>query len=78
MTVFYTVLITLAVVVGLVALALWILWPDIRKRDAEIEAWHRAWQVQQVQYDAEQRMREATRTAMHQMLAEVRKVERDG
>ena len=73
MTIFFTVLFTLAAVVGVFVFCAWLFRDDIARREAEIEAWHRAWQVQQVEYDTEQRLRDATRTAMNQMLSEVRK-----
>jgi len=73
MAIFFTVIITLGIVVGLFVFAAWLFRDDIARRESEIEAWHRAWQVQQVEYDTEQRLRDATRTAMNQMLSEVRK-----
>jgi len=78
MTIFLTFIITLALVAGVFVFAGWLFRDDIARREAEIEAWHRAWQVQQIEHDTEQRLRDATRTAMNQMLGEVRKAQRDG
>ena len=78
MTIFLTVLFTLAAVVGLVVFAAWYFRNDIAQQQAQIEAWRRAWELSQVEYDTEQRLREATRAAMNQMLGEVRRAERDG
>ena len=78
MTIFLTILFTLAVVVGLAVFAAWYFRDDIAQQQAQIESWRRAWELSQVEYDTEQRLREATRQAMNQMLGEVRRAERDG
>jgi len=77
MTIFFTIIFTLALVAGVFVFAGWLFRDDIARREAEIEAWHRAWQVQQVEYDTDQRLRDATRNAMNQMLSEVRKAQGD-
>ncbi len=78
MTIFLTILFTLAAVAGLVVFAIWFWRDDIARYEAEVEAWHRAWDAAQVEYDAERRLRDATRDAMNQMLAEVRKHDPSG
>ena len=73
MTVFITIIFTLAVVVGLAVFAIWYFWDDISRQQDQVETWRRAWETAQVEYDTEQRLHEAARTAMNQMLSEVRK-----
>ncbi|MCL2468138.1 MAG: hypothetical protein FWF21_12885 [Micrococcales bacterium] len=77
MTVFITIIFTLAVVIGLAVFGIWYFWDDITRQQAQIDAWRKAWETMQVEYDTEQRLREATRTAMNQMLGEVRKAQGD-
>ncbi|MCL2091634.1 MAG: DUF3810 domain-containing protein [Micrococcales bacterium] len=78
MTIFLTVLITLVAIVWLALWGLLYFRDDIAKQRSQIEAWHRAWQVQQVEYDTDQRLRDATRDAMNQMLDEIRRHEGGG
>jgi len=78
MTVFLTIIFTLAVVIGLAVFAVWYFWDDIARQQAQIDAWRQAWETMQVEYDTEQRLRDATRTAMNQMLSEVRRAEGGG
>lgn len=75
MTIFLTIIFTLAAVVGVFVFCAWLFRDDIARREAEIETWRRAWETMQVEYDTEQRLREATRSAMNQMLSEVRKAQ---
>ncbi len=73
MTIFLTVLITLAVLSGLVALLIHISRDDIADQQAAYEAFLKTWQAERLEYDTEQRLRQATREAMGQMLDEARK-----
>ena len=75
MSIFITVILTLAFVIGLAAFAVWYFWDDIARQQEYVETWRRAWESMQVEYDADQRLRDATRAAMDQMLGEVRKHE---
>jgi len=78
MTVFLTIIFTLVFAIGLAVFAIWYFWDDITRQQAQIDTWRKAWETMQVEYDTEQRLREATRTAMNQMLGEVRKHEGSG
>lgn len=73
MTIFLTVLITLAVVAAIIAGLVWYSRDEIRRQQQTYQAQLRTWQVQQAEYETEQRLREATRAAMNDMLSEARR-----
>lgn len=73
MTLLWAILLGLLIAAGIVTALYYVGRDEARRQHATYEAQCRAWSIQQQEYETEQRIREATRSALDQMLTEARR-----